>query len=405
MRILQINKFFDYRGGPEFYIPALMDKLKARGHEVHIFSTKSEGNRPSADSEYFVTRYAYDRREGIVKDAVKAKNFLWNREAARALSRMIGQVKPDVIHLHNVYHHLSSSILRVIRQKQVPAVQTLHDYKLVCPNYKMFTQGQVCERCKGGKYYQAIAHQCLFHGIAPNVLGALEMGLTKVTQSYERTVSVFISPSRFLMDKMIEWGEPPGKFQYVPNPADGNPVKALGNENGPYIFVGRLYPEKGVETIIRAASLLKDIKVQIVGQGPEKIRLETLARELAPGRVEFLGFKTGKDLEDIRVKARAMLVPSIWYENAPLAVLESMAMNLPVIASGIGGLPEMVEDGKTGFLAEPGQVESWVAAISKMERMYQGERIAMGKAAGEFVRKFNWNDHLDTLEKIYKSIG
>ena len=409
MKILQVNKFFDYRGGPEFYIPELMSRLEARGHEVHVFATRSESNRPTPDRDYFVTRYAYDRHEGAWRDAVKAVNFVWNREARLSLERMIADIKPDVIHIHNAYHHLSSSVLKTIRESKIPCVQTLHDYKLACPNYMMFTQGAVCERCKGGHYCQAIKHRCLFPGLLPNMLGAFEMAMTKAFQSYENSVTTFISPSKFLMDKMIEWGEPPGKFVHLPNPIEvtdmENSTASVESDSDSYVFVGRLYANKGVETVIRAAAGA-GVKLDIVGDGPERQRLERLASELCPDRVTFHGFKTGESLENIRRRSRAVLVPSIWYENGPFVILEAMGLNLPVMASDIGGIPEMVQNNVTGMLVKPGSVEDWTQAFRDMELKNPDQRRAMGQAGRLAVQQgWNWGTHLTKLEEIYnKSI-
>lgn len=406
MKILQIHKFFDYRGGPEFYIPELMSRLIAVGHECHIFATRSDNDRPTPDRKYFVTRNAYDRREGWFRDAGKAVDFVWNREAAETLETMISDIRPDVIHLHNVYHHLSTSILAVIRKSGVPCVQTLHDYKLACPNYMMFTQGGVCEKCKGGHYCQAVRNRCLFPGKLPNLLGAFEMAVTKARHSYERTVNTFIAPSRFMLEKMVEWGEPVGKFTYLPNPvAEASVQPEAIRDSGNYVFVGRLYANKGVETAIRAAAGA-GVKLDVVGEGPERANLERLAWQLAPERIRFHGFKVGEELDAIRRTARAFIVPSVWYENAPLVVLEAMSLGLPVMGSEIGGIPELVQSNGTGLLAKPGNVDDWINAFRIMELKTSDERRKMGDAGREFVKKnMDWNVHVEKLLQIYRSVG
>ncbi|MBU2566892.1 glycosyltransferase family 4 protein [Patescibacteria group bacterium] len=403
MKILQINKFFERRGGAEVYMHELSQELESRGHEVHFFATRSPRVETSKDQDFFVLRHNYDRKEGVKKDLAKAINFLWNKEAKKSLSEMLTQIRPDVIHLHNIYHHLSSSILSAIKKSGIPCVQTLHDYKLACPNYKMYTKGSACERCKGGKYYQAIKNQCLFPGMAPNILAAMEMYMTKISQSYERTVGTFICPSNFLKIKMQEWGEPDSKLVYLPNPVRVNKDLSPQRGSGSYLYLGRLYPEKGVENIIRAIARVPDVDLEIVGDGPDRYRLENLANTIAPGRVMFLGYRSGDDLQTLRKNAKALLVPSVWYENAPLSVLESMADGVPVIASDIGGLPELITDGLGGFLAKPGDVDSWIEAILQMENLSQEQRLAMGIEGQNFVYKnMNWDVHIKNLLEIYK---
>jgi glycosyltransferase involved in cell wall biosynthesis len=402
MKILQVNKFFDLRGGAEVYMQELSRKLRKRGHEVHAFSTKSPKNLQSDDKDYFVTRYNYDRKEGMVKDAKKAINFIWNKEAKQSLESQITKQKPDVIHLHNIYHHLTSSILSVIRKHKIPCVQTLHDYKLACPNYKMYTQGSLCERCKGGKYYNAVLHQCLFPGLAPNILAATEMSLTKITHSYERTVKTFICPSKFMLEKMEEWGEPPGKLAYLPNPVEIPAQVSASRGHGEYAFIGRLYAEKGIETLIRAAARVPSIKLNIVGEGPDRNKLEALANQIAQGRINFIGFQTGEKLQTIRQEAKALCIPSVWYENAPLSALEAMAEGIPLIASDIGGLPELVTDGVSGFLAKPDSIESWIEALQQMESFTSEQRIELGDyGRDQVIKNFDWESHLESIEKIY----
>lgn len=404
MKILQINKFFELRGGAEVYMHELTKHLQSRGHEVHGFATKSSKDLQSPDRDYFVTRYNYDRKEGLVKDAKKAINFFWNKEAKQALDLQLTELKPDAVHLHNIYHHLSSSILSVIRKHKIPCVQTLHDYKLACPNYKMYTQSKVCERCKGGKYYNTVLHQCLFSGIAPNILGAAEMTFTKLTQSYEKTVKTFICPSRFILNKMEEWGEPPGKLAYLPNPVLSPPEVSSDRSNGNYVYIGRLYPEKGVDILIRAAARVPSVYLDIIGEGPMRAELESLAKSVAPGRVKFYGFLVGSELAEARRNAKGVCVPSLWYENAPLSVLEAMSEGVPVIASDIGGLPELVEDGINGFLAKPGSIEAWIEAFRQMEDFTCEQRLELGNAGRQkMIEQFNWDVHLKNLEKIYTS--
>ncbi len=401
MKILHVNKFFDLRGGAEFYLHDLMARQKKLGHEVHVFSTQADKNLPSVDEEYFITRYHYDRSEGAGRDVKKAVNFLWNKEAKKSFSRMLVDIKPDVIHLHNIYHHLSTSILAEVRQSGIHCVQTLHDYKLACPNYKMFTEGKACERCKGGHYCQAIRHNCL-NGFLPSSLAALEMAGTKFKQSYERTVKAFICPSEFMKNKMIEWGEPSGKMVYVPNPVEIPGHVSNDRGTAPYVYVGRLSHEKGIETAIRAFARVPSAELEIIGQGPEALQLQRLAQELAPERIKFLGFLGGAVLADYRDKAKAFIMPTVMYENSSLAILEAMAAGVPVIASDIGGIPEMVKDGVNGFLAKPGDVESWIEAINQMESFSSEQRLEMGDAGrGIAKQNHNWEKHLKRLNEIY----
>lgn len=404
MRILHVNKFFDLRGGAETYLHELMARQAARGHEVHALSTRFSGNLPSPDDRLFVTRHDYSRSEGAAKDARKAAAFIWNGEARRAMRQAIAEHRPDVIHLHNIYHHLSSSILGVIRKSGVPCVQTLHDFKLACPNYRMFTEGAICERCKGGHYLQAVKHHCLWPTFSGNMLAAVEMGLTKATQAYERTVSVFLCPSQFMADKMREWGEPPSKLKLLRNPAD--PGGKLAAQDGGYLlYAGRLSAEKGIETVIRAVARIPECNLKIAGTGPEEARLKQLVEMLGARNIVFLGFVRRDGNLELWDRAQALVVPSIWYENASIAVLEAMSQGLPVIASRTGGLPEQVEHQLTGVLVPPGEADAWESAIRNFLSLPPDWRKQMGQASRQRVADvFGWDKHLQQLEEVYGSL-
>ncbi len=405
MRILHINKFFDLSDGVDIYLHQVMQRQEALGHETHILSTRDPKNVPTPDSKYFVQRFDLSRSEGMREDVEKAIRFLWNREAQRSLQEMIREQRPDVIHLHNIYHHLSTSILAPIREARIPCVQTLHDYKLACPNYRMFTQGKTCERCKGGKYFEAVKHGCLASGFLPNVLAALEMGMTKARQSYERTVRLFLCPSRFMLEKMEDWGEPVGKLRHLANPVE-LPLEAVTGGGGYLLYAGRLATEKGLASFLKAAIRIPEMPVKIAGRGPEEERLRSLVRGSGATHIEFVGFQTGEALRLLRARAEALVSPSIWYENASLSILEGMADGLPCLVTRIGGNPEFIEDAVTGFLAKPDDVEDWVRVLRRFQAVSRAGRRQMGALARERVKeRFLWSTHLENLQEFYHEAG
>ena len=405
MKILHVNKFFDLHGGAEVYMHELSRRQREAGHDVHAFSTRSERNLPSKDEDYFVTRFELRQPHGVFTRLRIASKFLWNLEAQRSFARQLDHLKPDVIHIHNIYHHLSTSILSEIRKRNIPCVQTLHDYKLAAPNYGMFDHGAICERSKGGKYYMVIKHKCLSDNPIYNSLVALEMYFTKATQAYERTVNFFLAPSKFLLEKMVDWGEPKGKFRLAPNPA------LLADEPAPLgggylLFAGRLSEEKGLESLIRAAAELPEVPIKIAGRGPLDEKLRALAKELGAHHIEFLGFVAPNQLEPIRRRAEALVYPSIFYENASLSILECMGAGVPVLTTRIGGNPELVEDGINGFLAMPNSVEDWKRTLRRFLATTPEIRLKMGEAGRDKIRKRHmWGDHLDTIETAYRDAG
>ncbi len=401
MRILHVNKFFDLRGGAEAYLHRVMSHQADRGHDVHALSTSAPSNLPSPDEKYFVHRFDYSKTEGWKEDARKAASFVWNREAARAMDEMLRDIRPDIVHLHSVYHHLSTSILKPIRDAHVRCVQTLHDLKLACPNYSMFTQGAVCERCKGGCYWNAVSHSCLFPSFAANTLGACEMAMTKMSHAYETSVHRFIAPSEFLRTKMVEWGEPASKFTVVRNPADVA-VHQSPRGGGYVLGIGRLTIAKGFETLVRAAARIPTLALRIAGTGPDEERLKHVARSIGASNVTFLGFVMPDALADLRARAEAVAVPSVCYENCPLSVLEALGDGIPVLASNIGGIPEIIDDGREGLLAEPGNVDAWTACLQTFLVLPEDRRRVMGEKGRDRIRaQHSWMNHLEELDRVY----
>lgn len=405
MKILHVNKFFDFNGGAEVYMHEIAKRQREAGHDVHFFSTNSERNLPSRDQKYFVTRYDLKAAHGFITKLKIAKNFIWNTEAKKAFARELDDVKPDVIHLHNLYHHLSTSILSEIRKRNIPCVQTLHDYKLIAPNYGMFDHGAICERSRGGNYFAVVKHRCLGPSFIGNVLAALEMYFTKSTQAYEKTVALFLCPSRFLLEKMVDWGEPKGKFRLAPNPAELTPEPATMG-GGYLLFIGRLSPEKGLESFLRAAATIPELPIKIAGRGPEDEKLRTLIKSLGAHHVEFLGFVAPSHLEPVRRRAEALFQPSVFYENASLAILDAMGAGLSVLTTRIGGNPELVEDGVNGFLAIPNSVEDWTRTLRRFLATTPEIRKKMGEAGREKIRsRHTWPHHLELVEKYYREAG
>ena len=405
MKILQVNKFFDLQGGAEVYMHELSKRQREAGHEVHSFSTHSERNLPNPDEKYFVTRFDLKKKYGLFTQLKIAGKFLWNVEAKRAFARELDEIKPDVIHIHNIYHHLSTSILSEIRKRHIPCVQTLHDYKLIAPNYPMFDHGAICERSKGGSYWNVVRHRCLSSSRVYNALAAFEMYFTKATQAYEKTVQLFLCPSKFLMEKMIDWGEPKGKFRLVPNPTD-LPDDQASFGGGFLMYSGRLSEEKGLESFIRAAATIPELPIKIAGKGPLDESLRILVKELGAHHIEFLGFTAPSEVLKLRKRAEGEFLPSIWYENASISVLQAMGLGLPVLTTRIGGNPELVEDGVNGFLAIPNNIEDWKRTLRRFLATTPEIRKKMGEAGRDKVRKRHlWSEHLKLVEKCYREAG
>ena len=404
MKILFINKFFYRRGGAEAYFLDLAKFLESQGHEVAYFSMHHKRNPESKWSKYFVSEVDYTRRQGLVSEFKKAGRFMYSYEAKRKLKKLLNDFKPDLVHLHNVYHQLTSSILDELRDYPAPKVMTLHDYKLICPNYKLYTQGKVCERCFKHKYYEAVFHKCLQDSYAASGLAALEMYWTKSRQIYENVIDCFVSPSQFLADKIKDWGVRYKRLEHVPNFVGLDEFSPNYEAGDYYVYAGRLSQEKGLADLIGVFRELPNAKVKIVGTGPMEENLKQLVKVQNINNIEFLGYKQKEELFEIIRNCRAVVVPSVWLDNYPYSVLEAQALGKAVIGSKRGGIGEMVLHEQNGYLYEPESQNDLKAMIIEAEKniAHLPEFGRMGRA--RVARENDPKKHLDKIISIYESL-
>ena len=402
MRILQVNKFHYPRGGADKYYLELGRALEANGHQVAYFSMEHPKNISSQWSKYFVSRLSFNEANFLDKLKTPGR-VIYSLEAKKKFTLIIKDFKPDIIHVHNIYHQLSPSILDAARQAQIPVIMHVHDYKLVCPNYQLFAYGQICENCKPNKYWYCFKKRCFKNSWTKSALAALEMHLHhNIWQIYRKNIKLFIAPSQFMKNKLIEFSWPEDKIKVVVNPFSAdlinqeNPIKTISDY---LLYFGRLSPEKGLNTLIAAAKLTGH-KVKIVGTGPEENNLRQQVKEQS-APVEFLGFKEGGELRDVIIKARAVVVPSIWYENMPLSMLEALSLGKVVIASKIGGLPEIIKEGKNGWLFNAGDAQDLARIFSLLEKANLSQMSLDAKIS---VQNFSPQNNLQAIENIYQSL-
>lgn len=399
MKILQVNKFNYIRGGAEKYFIDLSKELEKAGHEVAVFSMKHPKNFKSKWEKYFVSRISFN--EASLRDKLLAPfRILYSFEAKIKFKKLIKDFKPDIIHIHNIYHQISPSILSVAKKYKIPVVMHVHDYKLICPNYQLFVDNQICYRCRGGKYYKCLKHKCFKKSYLKSFLAAIEMYFHhRILNIYFKNIDLFIAPSNFMKETLVSFKVPEEKIKVIYNFTVINQVENQGGDYG--LYFGRLSSEKGVDVLLKALALSKgDLKIKIVGSGPEEKQLKTLCDKLKlNNRVEFLGYKLGVELELIIKNAKVIFMPSIWAENMPFSLLESLSFSKVVIASKIGGMSELIEDNKSGFLFQNGDFKTLASKIDSLEHC---DLRQIGQRARERVLDLNINKHLEEILKIYK---
>jgi glycosyltransferase involved in cell wall biosynthesis len=413
MKILFINKFFFLNGGSETVLFQERDFMMNHGHEVVDFSMAHPKNLPSDHSNFFVPNVDYkdatqSRSLASIVGSVKtALNFVYSREAIARLQALIEREKPQIAHLHNIYHQLTPAIIPVLKTAGVKVVLTLHDYKLLCPSYLMLNNYNICNECHGKRYWQATINRCSGGSWLESALLTIEAYFHKTARSYE-AVDLFLSPSEFLAGLLRNHRLDSQKVEVLHNGVAVEKFSVSEKDHEYAIYFGRLSKEKGIETLLKAYELMLKARGQ---SSDSKMGMKIIGTGILEGRlrddyphVEFLGYRTGAELRDLVEGSSFVVVPSQWYENCSMSVLEAMAYGKPVIAARIGGLPEQVEDERTGLLFEAGNAEE---LSDKMARLVssRGLRIQMGKSAREKLeREYDLDAHCVRLLSLYERI-
>jgi glycosyltransferase involved in cell wall biosynthesis len=364
-----------------------------------------ERNIHSEYEDYFVGNVEFSevsRAFDLPRSLKAAIRVLYSNEAKKKVKRLIADTRPDLAHVHNIAHHLSPSILVGIKQYGLPVVQTLHDYKLICPSTLLFSGGRVCERCRRNRYYNAILRRCKRDSLAASALATLELYVHRAMRIYEKNVDVFIAPSRFLRDKMIEFKMDGRKIVHIPQLIDAGAYAPSYEHRDYFIYFGRLSVEKGVYTLIEAVRKLGSAKLYIAGEGPLRAELER--RATGARDITFLGYVPRDKLMGLVRDAMFAVIPSECYDNAPMSVYESFALGKPVVGSRIGGIPELIEHGENGLLFEPGDADDLAEKIDYM-RAHPSRIPEMGKSARDRLeREHGRVRHYEAVMDVYSGL-
>lgn len=399
MKVLTANNYFYLRGGAERVMFNDMGALMDAGIDVVPFSAADPVNAPTAYSKYFVPGADIHTSSPLRRVRAACDAIHCGRTAA-AFTALIDKVRPDIVHFHNIYGRLSTSLLPVVRQRRIPAVLTLHDYKVVCPSYLMLNEGKPCDSCLDGGFYRCALHRCHKHNTAASFVYTLEAYLARVGNRYG-AISAFLCPSHFMKTLLIRFGVEADRAVYHPNAVDPDAYKPC-YEGNYVLYVGRLSHEKGLLTLLEAMAGT-GIPLRIAGSGP----MEHAVRATAAIRGESVvleGHCEGEKLQTLCRNAAFIVVPSEWYENAPMSVIEAFAYGKPVVATRIGGIPELVSDGVTGYLVDCWNPEQLRAAVTRLwsDRAAQQR---MGRKARELVEgKLSQATRTASLINIYERL-
>jgi len=398
MKVLLVgNHWTPGPGGAEAMLVLTADLLRDAGHEVIALALAEDDTLPTAAADLLPRWRAPTARTR----AGEAWAGVWSRRAGQAVAEAVRRHRPDVAHVHHVYEGLTLAVLDRLHRSGVPVVMTLHDYRPVCPNFRLYTDGRPCTRCLGGGYLQVVRHRCLEGSRWRSVAAAAEAYAARALHWYD-DVAVFLAPSRFLRDRVVEGGLRPDRVRVVPNPVVVPDLPARPVDPPVVVYTGRLVAEKGLHVLLDAArSLPPGVRVRVTGSGRLAGELaDRVRREDLP--VDLLGPGRPSDVAGELRSATVAVLPATWWENCPMAVLEASATGVPVVASAVGGIPELVEDGRTGLLVQPG----YGAALgSALTRLLTDEELAsaLGRAArGRVRRRHDPDRHVAAVLSAYR---
>ena len=407
LKILLINNCHYRRGGADVVYLNTGDLLESRGHNVAYFSTKSQYNYPSAYSEFFI-KDIDALKLNFVEQLVFMPRKLYSRQSSRNLRQVINHFQPDLAHIHLYKGGLTAAILPVLRERKIPTVITLHDYSLLCPrNIMIDGNGNICERCLSASRLNCVYHRCNRRNLYYSIVNYLEFVLNNNIFNPKNYFSKIICVSKFNYFKHSVhplFGERfLHLYNFYPLLSQSNPNTQKGNY---FLFYGRLAPEKGVMTLINTwKRLTKDVKLKIIGEGAMSAMIKDEIKSSNLSNIEFLGFRKGEELFDYIRNASFVLVPSEWYENNPLTIVEAYSSGKPVIGSNIGGIPELIIEGKTGYLFNMGDSVELEKKINEAVRMSDTEYLEMSETAYRFAcEKFSEKTHYHDLLNIYSEV-
>ena len=377
----------------------LEELLKNKDHKVAFFSMLHSENESNEYSKYWVSSVDY-QKIGFKSIARVLMRPLFSSEVKNKFNLLLSDFKPDIVHLNNIHSQISPIIAREAYKKKIPVVWTLHDYKLVCPAYTCLRDNKICELCFNNRL-NVIKNRCIKNSLSAGFIACLEAFIwnKKKLMKYTRA---FISPSEFLKTKMIEGGYNEEKIYVLNNFINKSLVPGIKRNDSVkyYLFFGRLSVEKGIIRLLETAEKMPEYNLKIAGTGP---LFQSLVEKYRSAHIEFIGHISGENLKYLILNAEFTIIPSIWYENNPMSIIESLVLGTPVLASAIGGIPELIMEGSNGMLFDSGNTEMMKRAINKM---FWGaaDSFDRKKISARALLRFSDEVYYNELVKIYANI-
>ncbi|MEW5803131.1 MAG: glycosyltransferase family 4 protein [bacterium] len=404
MKILFANTRHFPGGGDSTYTFNLARLLTKMGHEAAFFAMQDPRNIPDANSDLFVSYIDFkelNRKKSLYNGLNTLSRAIYSREARKNFSQILDRTKPDIVHLHGIHAHITPSIIFEAKKRNLPVIWTLHDYKMVCPNthFRIDATNEICEACGKGAFWHAILKRCKKNSLLASSMAAVEAYIHILMGVWNR-VDFFLSPSAFLKDKLVEHGLPASKIVHLPLFLPKELFYYENCDEGYLLFMGRLDPIKGIYPLLKACHLASEARLILAGRVEEPISSQL--PELLPPNAHYVGMKQGDELRHLLVRSRAVILPSLWYENQPFSLTEAFAAGKAVIATNLGGMIELVTRSQGGLLVPPADIEALAKAIQWMSS-HPKEAHQMGTEARKYASRVHSAEvHYQELMEIYE---
>lgn len=411
MNILVVNWTWYPSGGDWTYVDNITTLYRQKGHSVIPFSMKDDRNFPSTYSPFFIENIDYKK---INKKSVSAglkviKKSIYSTEAQQKLIDLLHTVKIDFAHINVIHHYITPVILKILKDRGIPIIWTLHEYTPICPESTFISHGQICEKCLGGAFYHCITNKCKKGSLPASIVAATENYVHRYL-NYYKFVDYYICPSIFLYEKFRAFNFFPEKLVQIYHGYQYEEVEAIQAAHIPLkeeryiVFVGRLEKIKGAHTLLAAMKANPGIRLKLIGAGTQEQELKDYAAANLLTNVTFLGKQSKQQTLETINGSEFLICPSEWYEVLGFTVVEAMALGKPVIGSSIGAIPEMVIPGKTGILFAQGNASELSEKISALYN--DPESISsMGKNAKEYIYQLiNTEKHFNGLKQLIPSL-
>lgn len=386
MRVCLVHNHYGVRAGEEVAVEAIQRTLAANGHEVTSFfrCTNDVLRTPLGKVRAFAS--------GI-----------WNSRIAREFAKLLSSTRPDIVQVQNVYPAISPAVLEVAKLADIPVVMRCSNYRLRCPTGLLMSKKtcEICERCLGGREYWCVLKNCEA-AFCKSAGYALRTAYHRIRGTIEKNTSIYFCPSNFLRQKFIDWGIPREKTAVIPTPARAITYEPTPAGTGSYVaYVGRISPEKGVDWLLAAAAEVQRVPVKLAGQVSE---LSECSMQRLPANVTWVGQLAGSRLDEFYNSARVVVIPSICYDVFPNVGLEAMVRGRPIIGSWIGGIPELVDHGRTGLLVSPRDVQD---LADKLHTLWENKNLchSMGEAGrSKVLNDYSEERFYTRLMRLYRKV-